>query len=86
MERFEGGNVMDDKKIAELEDEVLDDVAGGASYKYDMITKRWFVYRGDGRLYAHFSSENEAKSVAWHLSNREDAESIVPPDIIDIPG
>ncbi len=66
---------MEEKKTNELPDEALDAVAGGATCKYDPVTKRWLVYRQDGSFYAEYIDGNVAKSAAWNLSVKEKEES-----------
>ena len=66
---------MEEKNSHELTDEAMDAVAGGATCKYDAVTKHWFVYRQDGSLYSEYLDGNEAKSAAWNLSVQESERS-----------
>lgn len=55
---------MEDKKPDELNDEALDKVAGGAEYKYDVLTKKWYVYRKNGRM--HLSCDRESEAIYYY--------------------
>ena len=85
---------MDDNKNAktvspELSDEALDQVAGGATCKYDMITKRWFVYRRDGSYYGDYANELAARGITRALTQEEYDSTFEPPfkpDPEDHPG
>lgn len=65
---------MEEKKNNEMKDEALESVTGGAACMYDIVTKKWYVYRKNNTLYGVYFKEIEAKKAYDVVLRQEEAE------------
>ena len=63
---------MNENRINELSDEMLDKVTGGADCRFNKQTGRWDVYASDGRLIAADLTERAAKRMTEFISGVEE--------------
>ena len=59
---------MEDKKLNALPDEALEDVTGGAGYRYNEKTGKYDVYTKNGKLVKSFDRKKDALDAALDLS------------------
>ena len=62
---------MEEKKLNALPDEALDEVAGGAGYRFNEETNQWEVYNKRGKVVGYFAKEREAAFAAADLLIQE---------------
>ena len=80
---------MEDRKVNELIDEALSDVAGGASWEYDSANRIYIVYDKTGKEVYRFENKLMAMRSAHSLTEKESFEEAqkcgVPPAPAPVP-
>ena len=62
---------MEEKKLNALNDEALNEVTGGATYRYNEETGEFDVLDKDGKKFGSYADEKTARGIAASLTCRE---------------